>query len=143
MFVLYMYKSSRFNAKSKNKLVHHLITPGDSKTPDRRIKIQFEDVLTDCIHVFKEYNHIECKAVVNVGKETQFINANNEIHVEYESFYYHLEREKFSSIESFINYLYGLFAMLYPYNRLNLNVLHSDKYIRALINEYYHSGGVK
>lgn len=140
MFVLYMYKSSRFNAKNKNKWVHHLITHGDGKVPDRRIKIQFEDVLADCIEIFKEYGHIECKAVVNFGKETQFVNANNEIHEEYESFYYNLEREKFSSIESFINYLYGLFAMLYPYNRLNLNTLHSDKYIRALIKEYRERG---
>lgn len=140
MFVLDMYKSSRFNAKHTEKSVHHIIVHGDGKVPDKRIKMQFENMLASCIYTFIEYNHIECKAVVNVGKETQFINANNEIEAGYENFYCRLEREKFSSIESFIEYLYGLFMMIYPYNRLNLKVLYNDKHIKALINEYYNGG---
>lgn len=137
---LFIYKSSRKNAKCELINISHLI----SKTPDKMVKdqnilYQFISVVDKIINQSLQYNkHIELTYYATIYKQSEYINANNDLYRYPESTQYSIQREKFYSVEQCINRVYDLFSLLYPYNKLNREEVFKNSSIKYFINLYYH-----
>lgn len=138
---IYLYKSSRKNAVCSDSIcVNHLITHDNNKrVSDNRILMQFAGTLEKIVYTAAGFNnHLEVSAYMDIGKNTQYINADKRVYVTTEPLRYYWHRVKFSSIEQAVNFLYGIYCLIYPYNTLNLeNTVYQDSSIKYLINLYY------
>ena len=137
---IYMYKSARKNSRWIHIPVYHLISKENEYINDERIMEQFIGVIEKMAAYARKHNHIDFDASINIEKNTQYINANNSIYHDTERIYISIPRVECSSIEACINRLYSVFALIYPYNTLNLRELHNNPSIRYIINEFYHPG---
>ena len=139
---MFLFKSNRKNSKCSEPVnVYHLIkTEGnDKKISDDRIISQFIGTIEDIIHKSKYFNNnLELSAYVSIEKNSSYINANNDIYNTTEQMRYNWQRVQFSSIEQCVNFIYSLYCLIYPYNKLNLrNTIYNNLSIKHLINEYY------
>ena len=139
---MFLFKSNRKNSKCSEPVnVYHLIkTEGnDKKISDDRIISQFIGTIEDIIYKSKYFNNnLELSAYVSIEKNSSYINANNDIYNTTEQMRYNWQRVQFSSIEQCVNFIYSLYCLIYPYNKLNLrNTIYNNPSIKYLINEYY------
>ena len=61
----------------------------------------------------------------------------NEIYQDIEKNRYAFQRVTFYSIESCINYVFNIYSLIYPYNKISYKTLHNNASIRYMINQYY------
>ena len=47
------------------------------------------------------------------------------------------QRDNYSSLEMFINHLYRLFLVIYPYTKLDIQTIYNNTSINYLIRDYY------
>lgn len=137
---IYMYKSARKNSRWIHIPVYHLISKENEYISDERIIDQFIGVIEKMAAYARKHNHIDFDASINFDKNTQYINANNSIYRDTERIYISIPRVECSSIETCINRLYSVFALIYPYNTLNLRELHNNPSIRYIINKFSFPG---
>lgn len=135
---IYVYKSTRKNAKCKHVNVNHLISHDESgKINDDRILYQFIGTIDKIMQYAKQYDHIELSMNGSIFKQTNYINANNELYCTVEDMPIIENREQLYSIEQMITSVYYWYCLIYPYNKLNLKEIHNNKSIRYIINEWY------
>lgn len=139
---IFVYKSSRKNAQCELFSVNHLITQNnDRKLCDNSILNQFIGTIEKIVYLSKNnYNgHLELSVNMDLGKNSNYINANNDIYNCNEYLRLRFDRKQFSSIEECINFVYMLYGLIYPYNTLNLsNTVYNNPSIKYFINMFYH-----
>lgn len=135
---IFMYKSKRKNAEiSENIKVLNVYNADDD------ILYQLIGTLEKALFYVKKYKHIEVSSYVSINKESCFINANNNNYTENQVINYRLDRRVLYSCEQLINYIYSMYCMLYPENKLSYNTLYDNASVKKLINYYYNEKGLK
>ena len=133
------YKSSRKNSKTSDLInIGHLINNDpDHKISDDRIIEQIINTMDKIIYYAKQFNHIELSCYLYIFQQVEYKNANKEIYHDAEKHRYAFQRVPFYSIESCINYVFNLYSLIYPYNRISYKTLHNNASIKYMINQYY------
>ena len=137
---IYLYKSSRKNAKIISDIhINHLITQTeDRKVQDKTILSQFVGVLEKAVSDIGINGHIEVSVYMDAGKDAIYENANNDSFLGVGDIQYNWQRVTFCTIEGFINFLFSVFCILYPYNKISLShTLYNDPSIMYWISKYY------
>lgn len=135
---IYLYKSTRKNAKIASDItIRHLIPNEGDTISDRRILGYFISILEQCT-----YSLIDCKTIntrywISYGHETEYINANNEPYTHVTMLKTMSQRDNYSSFEQFINHLYRLFLVVYPYTKLDIKTIYNNASVQFFIKEYY------
>lgn len=136
---IFMYKSSRKNAKTANAIkVNHLISK-EVKLHDERIVQQFVGTLEAIVYNSKQFNnHLEILAHVNVFKNASFIDANRDLYCNTNNLIYGFQRVRFYSLENCINFIFSLYCLIYPYNEIDLSQdIYNNPSVRYFIKMYY------
>lgn len=140
---IYAYKSNRSNAKIISDItMRHLITHNENGCCDESIIENYfvgiiGQLTTDL--KFSSNGVINITTYMSINQLTTYTNANNELYNHYHTIQLHNRREKFSSIEQLINYLYDILLLIYPYTRLDLHTIYENESIKYFIHMYYHS----
>lgn len=138
---IYAYKSSRKNAQREAVHVNHLINKNADgrKINDERILQQFIAVVEKIAYIGKKYNHFELSANLSIFKDCEYINADKNIYCTVEDIPIKFGRTTMYSIEFIINFVFNIFALIYPYNKIRLADVHLNPSIRGIIKKYYHA----
>lgn len=137
--MLFLAKSTRKNAQFESINIIHLITKNDLVS-DENITNYFISTLEKCLYIIKKYNkNIVCSSYTTIYKKTQYKNANQDIYITSEKIQIPQDQKVFYSFESFINHLYYIFSLVYPYNTLNLQELYKNNSIKYFINDFYNN----
>ena len=136
---IFCFKSSRKNSKCSDIInINHLINrETDRRVSDDRIMNQIAETIEKIVYYCKQYKHIELSCYMDVFKQIEYENANNEIYHGVEDQRYCFQRVIFSSIEQCINFVFSVYCLIYPYNKIDRNTLHNNASIRYFINQYY------
>lgn len=136
---IFCYKSSRKNAKCSNVInIDYLINrETDRRVSDNRIMDQIAGTIEKIVCYCKQHAHIELTCYVDVFKQIEYKNANEEIYHGVEGQRYNFQRVIFTGIEQCINFIFSVYCLIYPYNKIDHNTLHSNASIRYFINKYY------
>ena len=139
---IFCYKSTRRNAKTSDIImINHLISnKQDHKISDDRIIDQIISTIDKIIYYAKQFNHIELSCYLDIFQQVEYKNANNEIYHDAEKHRYAFQRVQFYNIESCINYVFNIYSLIYPYNKISYKTLHNNASIRYMINQYYYNG---
>lgn len=129
---IFMYKSKRKNAE-----ISDIIKILNVYNNDNDILNQLIGTLEKVLFYVKNYKHIEASSYVSVNKESCFINANNNNCTESQIITYKFNRQVLYSCEQLINYIYSMYCMLYPENKLSYNTIYDNASIKKFINDYY------
>ena len=129
---IFMYKSKRKNAETSD-----IIKVLNVYNTDNDILYQLIGTLEKVLFYVKKYKHIEISSLVSINKESCFINANNNNYTENQIISYKFDRKVLYSYEQLINYIYSMYCMLYPENKLSYNTLYDNSSIKKFINDYY------
>lgn len=135
---IFMYKSKRKNAETSD-----IIKVLNVYNTDNDILYQLIGTLEKVLFYVKKYKHIEISSLVSINKESCFINANNNNYTENQIISYKFDRKVLYSYEQLINYIYSMYCMLYPENKLSYNTLYDNSSIKKFINDYYNENEVK
>jgi hypothetical protein len=127
-----MHKSKRKNAE-----ISDIIKVLNTYNNDNYILYQLIGTLEKVLFYVKKYKHIEISSYVSLNKESSFINANNNNYVENQIIEYIFDRRVLYSCEQLINYIYSMYCMLYPDNKLSYNTLYDNVSVKKFINDYY------
>ena len=127
-----MYKSTRKNAE-----ISDLIKVLNVYNTDNDILYQLIGTLEKVLFYVKKYKHIEVSCLVSINKESSFINANNNKYTENQVITYRFDRRVLYSCENLINYIYSMYCLLYPDNKLSYNTIYDNSSIKNIINNYY------
>lgn len=92
--------------------------------------------LEKVLYYVKKYNHIEVSSMVSINKESSFINANDNNYTENQIITYRFDRRVMYSCEQLINYIYSMYCLLYPENKLSYNTIYDNARIKSIINNY-------
>lgn len=136
---IFCYKSTRKNAKTSDIInIGHLISDKpDRKMSDDRIIDQIISTIDKIIYYSKQFNHIEISCYLGILQQVEYKNSSNEIYHDAEKHRYAFQRVQFYNIESCINYVFNIYSLIYPYNKISYKTLHNNASIRYLINQYY------
>lgn len=129
---IFMYKSKRKNAE-----ISDIIKVLNTYNNDNDILYQLIGTLEKVLFYVKKYKHIEVSSYVSLNKESCFINAKNNNYTESQIITYKFNRQVLYSCEQLINYIYSMYCMLYPGNKLSYNTLYDNSSIKKFINDYY------
>lgn len=129
---IFMHKSKRKNAE-----ISDIIKVLNTYNNDNDILYQLIGTLEKVLFYVKKYKHIEISSYVSLNKESSFINANNNNYIENQIITYRFNRRVLYSCEQLINYIYSMYCMLYPENKLSYNTLYDNSSIKKFINDYY------
>lgn len=129
---IFMYKSTRKNAE-----ISDIIKVLNVYNTDNDILYQLIGTLEKVLFYVKKYKHIEISSFVSINKESSFINANNDNYTENQVITYKFNRQVLYSCEDLINYIYSMYCMLYPENKLSYNTIYDNSSIKNIINNYY------
>lgn len=137
--IIFCYKSGRKNSSSSDIItINHLTSKDTDRTvSDDRIMSQIAGTIEKIVYYCKQYKHIELSCYVDVCKQADFINANNEIYHDTEDQRYNFQRVTFSSIEQCISFVFSVYCLIYPYNKISKKALFNNASIRYFINQYY------
>lgn len=129
---MFMHKSTRKNAEISNiiKIINVCST-------DENILYSLIGTLEKTLYYVKKYKHIEVSAYVSINKESCFINANNNNYTENQIITYKFNRQELYSCEQLINYIYSMYCLLYPENKLSYNNIYDNASVKSIINNYY------
>lgn len=138
---IFCYKSTRRNAKTSDIImINHLISnKPDHKISDDRIIDQIINTMDKIMYYSKQFKHLELSCYLDIFKQVEYENANNKMHQDIEENRYTFQRVTFYSIESCINYVFNIYSLIYPYNKISYKTLHNNASIRYMINQYYHN----
>lgn len=134
---IFMHKSTRRNAE-----ISDIIKVLNVYNTDNDILHQLIGTLEKVLLYVKKYKHIEVSSYVSINKESCIINANDNNYTGSQIITYKFNRQVLYSCEQLINYIYSMYCMLYPGNKLSYNTLYNNSSIKKLIN-YYNENGVK
>lgn len=129
---IFMYKSTRKNAEISDN-----IEILNAYNTDEKILHQLIGTLEKVLFYAKKYKHIEVSSLISINKESCFINANNNNYIENQIITYRFDRRVLYSCEQLINYIYSMYCMLYPGNKLSYNTLYDNVSVKKFINDYY------
>lgn len=129
---IFMHKSKRKNAE-----ISDIIKVLNTYNNDNDILYQLIGTLEKVLFYVKKYKHIEISSYVSLNKKSSFINANNNNYIENQIITYRFNRIVLYSCEQLINYIYSMYCMLYPENKLSYNTLYDNSSIKKFINDYY------
>ena len=137
--IMFCYKSNRKNSRSSDIItVNHLIDKGTNCViSDDRIMNQIASTIENVVYYCKQYKHIELSCYVDASKQADFINANNEVYHDTEDQRYSFQRVAFSSIEQCIDFVFSVYCLIYPYNKISKKALFNNASIRYFISQYY------
>lgn len=132
MCSMFMYKSTRKNSETSDiiKIINVCST-------DENILYNLIGTLEKTLCYVKKYKHIEVSSLVSINKESSFINANNNNYTENQIITYRFDRRVLDSCEQLINYIYSMYCLLYPENKLSYNTIYDNAIINSIINNYY------
>lgn len=139
--LIYAYKSHRKNAKIISSVtMRHLITQNDNGCLSEEHILQYfigvvGQLVTDIR--FSANRTINISTYTSIDHMTTYTNANSELYSRNHTIRFNSQRIKFASIEQFINYLYDLLLLIYPYTRLDINTVYGNASIRYWIDLYY------
>lgn len=125
---IFMYKSKRKNAE-----ISDIIKVLNVYNTDNDILYQLIGTLEKVLFYVKKYKYIEISSLVSINKESCFINANNNNYTENQIITYKFDRKVLCSCEQLINYIYSMYCMLYPENKLSYNTLYDNSSIKSLL----------
>ena len=110
---IFCYKSSRKNSKCSDIInINHLINrETDRRVSDNRIMDQIAGTIEKIVYYCKQYKHIELSCYMDVFKQIEYENANNEIYHGVEDQRYCFQRVIFSSIEQCINFVFSVYCL--------------------------------
>ena len=136
---MFCYKSTRKNAKTSDIImINHLITnKPDHKISDDRIMDQIISTIDKIIYYSKQFKHLELSCYLNIFQQVEYKNSNNKIYQDVDKHRYAFQRVQFYNIESCINYVFNIYSLIYPYNKISYKTLHNNASIRYMINQYY------
>lgn len=129
---MFMYKSTR-----KNSEISDIIKIINVCSTDENILYNLIGTLEKVLYYVKKYNHIEVSSMVSINKESSFINANDNNYTESQIITYRFDRRVLYSCEQLINYIYSMYCLLYPENKLSYNTIYDNARIKSIINNYY------
>lgn len=129
---IFMHKSKRKNAE-----ISDIIKVLNTYNNDNDILYQLIGTLEKVLFYVKKYKHIEISSYVSINKKSSFINANNNNYIENQIITYRFNRIVLYSCEQLINYIYSMYCMLYPDNKLSYNTLYDNVSVKKFINDYY------
>lgn len=132
MCSMFMYKSTR-----KNSEISDIIKIINVCSTDENILYNLIGTLEKVLYYVKKYNHIEVSSMVSINKESSFINANDNNYTENQIIAYRFDRRVLYSCEQLINYIYSMYCLLYPENKLSYNAIYDNARIKNIINNYY------
>lgn len=132
MCTIFMHKSKRKNAE-----ISEIIKILNAYNTDNDILYQLIGTLEKALFYVKKYKHIEVSSYVSINKKSCFINANNNNYTENQIITYKFNRQVLYSCEQLINYIYSMYCMLYPENKLSYNTLYDNASVKKFINDYY------
>lgn len=137
-FSMYLFKSDRKNSKIINSLsVNHLINKQDDrKVSDTSILKQLVNQFSSVVYSCLKDHYIRYNCYMDIGRATQYLNADNQLYKTLDIRQYHFNR-KCITIEQFLNDLYDLFMLIYPYSELSIKTVFNDTSIRYFINQWY------
>ncbi len=136
---IYLYHSKRKNSKIIDDItIRHLIPSNGKQTVDDN------SILNYFISVVEKtcYALINCKTInsgywVSYGHETHYLDANNEWYEHVTMLKTMSQRDDYTSFEMFINHLYRLFLVIYPYSKLDIKTVYDNPSVQYYIKEYY------
>lgn len=133
------YKSNRKNSKCSDfiNIFHLLNHEPDRRVSDSKIIDQMVETVEKIVWYCKQYNHIELSVYMSVSKQTEYENANKEIYHGVDDLDYCFNHVIFSSIEQCINFVFNIYSLIYPYNKIGRKTLHNNASIRYFIDQYY------
>lgn len=138
---LFIYKSKRKNAQVlKAVTIRHLIpNRGYDTISDERILDYFISTLDECVYAFKKckYQHINARNWMSYGHVTGYIDANGDWYEHVTMMRTMSQRDDYSSLEGFINHLYRMFLVVYPYSKLDITTIYANTFIKHIISNYY------
>lgn len=135
-----MYKSSRKNSKASDSISINYLINKSGIISDGRVLQQFINTIDEVCHYSKlNKKHLELNCSAMIEKNLQFLNANNEQHQTKERIFYNFTRQKFYSFEKCINFIYSIYLMIYPCNKLHLKDIYNNPSVKYIINKYYKS----
>lgn len=129
---IFMYKSTRKNSETSD-----IIKALNAYNTDNDILYQLIGTIENVLFYVKKYKHIEVSSYVSINKESSFINANNNNYTENQVITYKFNRQVLYSCEQLINYIYSMYCLLYPENKLSYNTIYDNSSIKNIINNYY------
>lgn len=137
--IIFCYKSNRKNSSSSDIItINHLTSKDTDRTvSDDRIMNQIAGTIEKIVYYCKQYKRIELSCYVDVSKQAEYENANNELYHDVENQRYNFQRVTFSSIEQCINFVFSVYCLIYPYNKISKKTLFNNASIRYFINQYY------
>lgn len=136
---IYLYHSKRKNSRIIGDItIRHLIPAHGKQTVDD------DAILNYFISTVEKayFSLIKCKSInsrywISYGHETEYINANNEPYTHVTMLKTMSQRDDYSSFEQFINHLYRLFLVVYPYTKLDIKTVYDNASVQYFIKEYY------
>ena len=136
---MFCYKSTRKNAKASDIImINHLISnKPDHKISDDQIMDQLISTIDKIIYYSKQFKHLELSCYLDIFQQVEYKNSNNEIYQDVDKHRYAFQRVQFYNIESCINYVFNIYSLIYPYNKISYKTLHNNASIRYMINQYY------
>ena len=136
---MFCYRSTRKNAKASDIImINHLISnKPDHKISDDRIMDQIISTIDKIIYYSKQFKHLELSCYLDIFQQVEYKNSNNEIYQDVDKHRYAFQRVQFYNIESCINYVFNIYSLIYPYNKISYKTLHNNASIRYMINQYY------
>ena len=137
--IIFCYKSSRKNSRSSDIItINHLANQKPDRTvSDDRIMQQITSTMEKIVYYCKQYKRIELSCYIDVSKQAEYENANNAIYHDIENQRYSFQRVTFSSIEQCISFVFSVYCLIYPYNKISKKTLFNNASINYFINQYY------
>ena len=136
---IFCYKSNRKNSSSSAIItINHLANQKPDRTvSDYRIMQQIASTIEKIVYYCKQYKRIELSCYIDVSKQAEYENANNAIYHDIENQRYSFQRVTFSSIEQCISFVFSVYCLIYPYNKISKKTLFNNASINYFINQYY------
>lgn len=135
-----IYKNGRKNSRCELINVNHLIShDSDRKISDNRIMEQFISIIEKSVYYFNLNNkHIEFSIRGDFFKQS-IRDTVNGLYYGIEAIPFMFDRKQVFSIEQYINHVFSVFCLIYPYNTISTDSIFNNQSIKYFINQYYHN----
>lgn len=138
---IFAYKSSRKNAKSSKPIRINELIGKEEKISDEAILDQMIGTIEKITRYSidnTEHRHLELSASCSIEKKSNYKRYVGDIegYDTTEKIIYYFNRNRIYSINNTINFIYFLYCMVYPYNKLHKSTLYDNPSIRYYMNLY-------
>ena len=134
-----IYASKRKNARILATVdIRHLIPAhGNDTISDDRILDYFISVLDSVVYKLPKNRDINTRYWISYGHITEYKNVYGDMFEHVTMLKTMSQRDYYSSLEMFINHLYRLFLVIYPYTKLDIQTIYNNPSINYMIRDYY------